>query len=67
MASGGMGDALTGVIAGLLAQGFGVRDAAEAGVCLHAAAGDVAADMGGERGLLAGDLINCLRGLVNPR
>ena len=67
MASGGMGDALTGVIAGLIAQGMGMRDAAETGVCLHAAAGDVAAGLDGERGLLAGDLINCLRGLVNPR
>jgi NAD(P)H-hydrate epimerase len=66
MASGGMGDALTGVIAGLLAQGLALRDAAEAGVCLHAAAGDKAAAEGGERGLLAGDLIGCLRGLVNP-
>ena len=67
MASGGMGDALTGVIAGLMAQGMGVRDAAESGVCLHAAAGDVAAGLDGERGMLAGDLIDRLRGLVNPR
>lgn len=66
MASGGMGDALTGVIAGLLAQGLSPRDAAEAGVCLHAAAGDAAALVGGERGLLAGDLIAQLRSLVNP-
>ena len=66
MASGGMGDVLTGVIAGLLAQGLGVRNAAECGVCLHAAAGDAAA-AAGERGLLAGDLIAELRGLVNPR
>ena len=65
MASGGMGDVLTGVIAGLLAQGLDTRDAAECGVCLHAAAGDVAA-AGGERGLLAGDLVAQLRGLVNP-
>ena len=65
MASGGMGDVLTGVIAGLMAQGMAVRDAAESGVCLHAAAGDVAAG-GGERGLLAGDLIGRLRALVNP-
>jgi NAD(P)H-hydrate epimerase len=67
MASGGMGDVLTGVVAGLLAQGLAPRDAAEAGVCLHAAAGDAAAAAGGgERGLLAGDLIERLRGLVNP-
>jgi NAD(P)H-hydrate epimerase len=66
MASGGMGDVLTGIIAGLLAQHLEPRDAAESGVCLHAAAGDAAAGDGGERGLLAGDLIACLRGLVNP-
>lgn len=66
MASAGMGDVLTGVIAGLLAQQGDIRDAAEAGVCLHAAAGDAAAGEG-ERGLLAGDLLPLLRGLVNPR
>jgi NAD(P)H-hydrate epimerase len=67
MASGGMGDALTGVIAGLLAQGLDLRDAAESGVCLHAAAGDVAAREGGERGLLAGDLVAAVRKLANPQ
>ena len=67
MASGGMGDALTGVIAGLLAQGMDLRDATETGVCLHAAAGDAAAVAGGERGLLAGDLVDQLRRLVNPQ
>ena len=66
MASGGMGDALTGVIAGLMAQGMGCATR-PTGVCPHAAAGDVAAGLDGERGMLAGDLINCLRGLVNPR
>ncbi|MCB1801789.1 MAG: NAD(P)H-hydrate dehydratase [Gammaproteobacteria bacterium] len=65
MASAGMGDVLTGVIAGLLAQVGDVRDAAESGVCLHAAAGDAAA-CSGERGLLAGDLLAWLRSLVNP-
>lgn len=65
MASGGMGDVLTGVIAGLLAQGLTEALAAEAGVCLHAAAGDRAA-LGGERGLLATDLLPHLRRLANP-
>lgn len=65
MASAGMGDALTGIIAGLLAQGLSLHDAAKLGVALHAHAGDLASQ-DGERGLLALDLINHLRGLVNP-
>ena len=62
MASGGMGDVLTGVVAALLAQGCRGLDAASAGACLHAAAADVAA-AGGERGLLAGDVVAALRPL----
>ena len=65
MASGGMGDVLTGVIAGLLAQGLGLDDAARLGVCLHGTAADEAA-RAGERGLLAGDLLPQLRRLANP-
>ena len=61
MASGGMGDALTGIIGALLAQGLPLEQAASAGVCLHAAAADWAAREG-ERGLLASDLIAALRG-----
>lgn len=64
MATGGMGDVLTGVIAGLLAQGLNPVDAARLGVCVHAAAGDAAA-RAGERGLLATDLMPWLRQLVN--
>jgi len=64
MASGGMGDVLTGVITGLLAQGLDYGQAAEIGVRLHAAAGDKAAEAG-ERGLLAGDLMSWLRKLIN--
>ena len=66
MASGGTGDVLTGVIAGLLAQGLGAWDAACLGVGLHARAGDLAA-RAGERGLLASDLFPYLRALVNGR
>jgi len=66
MASGGMGDVLTGVIAGLLAQGLNTWDAACLGVGLHARAGDLAA-RAGERGLLASDLFVYLRALVNGR
>jgi len=64
MASGGMGDVLTGIIAGLLAQGFSAADAAEMGVCLHGAAADQAAQKG-ERGLLASDLMPEIRPLLN--
>lgn len=67
MSTAGMGDVLTGVIAALIAQGLGIRDAAESGVCLHAAAADRLARQGGERGLLAGDVIAELRSMVNAR
>jgi NAD(P)H-hydrate epimerase len=65
MASGGMGDVLTGVIAGLLAQRIAPYEAACLGVCLHAHAADLAAQ-DGERGLLATDLLPWIRRLVNP-
>jgi ADP-dependent NAD(P)H-hydrate dehydratase / NAD(P)H-hydrate epimerase len=66
MATGGMGDVLSGVIGGLVAQGIPLADAAKLGVCLHANAGDLAAAQGGERGLIATDLMPYLRKLVNP-
>ena len=65
LATGGTGDVLTGVIAGLAAQGHGLEAAAALGVCAHAAAGDLAA-AGGERGMLAGDVIESLRAVMNP-
>jgi hydroxyethylthiazole kinase-like uncharacterized protein yjeF len=64
MATAGMGDVLSGVIGGLLAQGMPPAGAAQAGVCLHACAGDRAAQAG-ERGLLARDVIAELRPLLN--
>ncbi len=66
MASGGMGDVLTGVIAALRAQGLATLDAARLGVLAHAEAARRAA-CGGERGMLAGDVIAELRAVVNPR
>lgn len=65
MASGGMGDALTGIVTSLVGQGMSLMDAARLGVCLHAQAGDHAA-RDGERGMIASDLIRYLRFLVNP-
>ena len=64
MASGGMGDVLSGVIAALMGQGLAPWPAACLGVGLHARAGDRAA-RDGERGLLASDLFVHLRALVN--
>jgi hydroxyethylthiazole kinase-like uncharacterized protein yjeF len=64
MATGGMGDVLSGVIAGLVAQGLAPPQAAMAGVCLHARAGDRAAGHG-ERGMTARDVIGELRAVIN--
>ncbi len=57
MATGGTGDALTGMIASLLAQGQTAEHAACLGVYLHGLAGDLAARENGEAGMIAGDLI----------
>ena len=66
MATGGMGDVLTGLIAGLVAQGLAPGAAAVAGVCLHGQAADACAAASGQRGLLAGDLLAALPPLLNP-
>ena len=66
MAAGGMGDVLTGVIAGLLAQGLGKGAAARMGVYLHAHAADAAVAVSGERGLRATDLMPRIQRLANP-
>lgn len=65
MATAGMGDVLSGVIGGLMSQGMQAKEAALYGVCLHAAAGDLAAKNGGQRGMLAGDLFPNIRSLIN--
>ncbi|RPE81361.1 NAD(P)H-hydrate dehydratase [Vulcaniibacterium tengchongense] len=66
MATGGMGDVLSGAIAALRAQGLAAFDAAACGALLHAVAGDGAAHAGGERGLLPSDLMPWLRRFANP-
>lgn len=58
MATGGSGDVLTGILTGLLAQGYSSYDASIMGVYLHARAGDMAASQLGQQGLIAGDIIN---------
>jgi hydroxyethylthiazole kinase-like uncharacterized protein yjeF len=65
MASGGMGDVLSGIAGGILAQGLGIGDSARLAVLLHAQAADMAAAADGERGLLASDLLPWIRRLVN--
>nr|WP_297457996.1 NAD(P)H-hydrate dehydratase [uncultured Halomonas sp.] len=66
MASGGMGDVLSGLLGALVAQGLALETAARVGAVLHASAADKAAGEAGERGLLAGDLACYARSLANP-
>jgi hydroxyethylthiazole kinase-like uncharacterized protein yjeF len=65
MATAGMGDLLTGVIGAFLAQGFTSQKAAVYGVCAHAEAGDRVAIQYGQRGMIATDLLQPLRAIVN--
>ncbi|TNF01519.1 MAG: NAD(P)H-hydrate dehydratase [Gammaproteobacteria bacterium] len=65
MASGGMGDVLSGITGALLAQGIDPGQALSLAVGLHAEAADRAA-VDGERGMVATDLLGPLRRLVNP-
>lgn len=58
MATGGAGDVLTGIICSLVAQGADSFSAAIAGVYIHSLAGDLARDLKGERGMVAGDILS---------
>ena len=60
MATGGSGDVLTGIITGLLAQGYAASKAAIFGVYLHGLAGDLAAKEIGQEAMIASDIINHL-------
>ena len=60
MATGGMGDVLTGVIAGLMAQGIPSENAAALGVYLHGLAGDIVAERSGMPGLIASDVLKAV-------
>ena len=60
MATGGAGDVLTGIITGLLAQGYEPHEAAMLGVYLHGLAGDIAAKELSQEALVAGDIIDYL-------
>ena len=60
MATGGSGDVLTGIVTGLLAQGYTPFEACLLGVYLHGLAGDIALEEFGFEALIAGDIINNL-------
>ena len=60
MATGGMGDVLTGMIAGLAAQRFSLENAAAAGVFIHGLCGDILADTFGGFGFLASDMVQTI-------
>jgi NAD(P)H-hydrate epimerase len=64
MASGGMGDVLTGVLAGFITQGFTPEAAAHAAAYLHGAAADTLAKTIGPFGYLAGEVMNAIPGEI---
>lgn len=64
MATAGSGDVLSGIIAGLLAQGTEVKKAAPLGVWLHGKAGDLARDRMGERSMAASDILEAIPGVM---
>jgi NAD(P)H-hydrate epimerase len=64
MGAGGMGDVLTGIIAGLLAQGLGPEAAAHVGVYLHGKAADVLAESQGPFGFLATEVADSVPGVI---
>jgi len=65
MATAGMGDLLTGITGAFLAQGMTAQQAAIYAVCAHAEAGDRVATQYGQRGMIASDLLQPLRAIVN--
>ncbi len=60
MAKAGMGDVLTGMITGFVAQQYPLPEAAMLGVYLHGLAADIAASKYSQEAMQASDLINCI-------
>ncbi|HRH02634.1 MAG TPA: NAD(P)H-hydrate dehydratase [Bacteroidia bacterium] len=60
MAKGGSGDVLTGILTGLMAQGYTTKEAGIIGMYLHGKAGDIAAKKHTEFAMKAGDIIDCM-------
>ncbi len=65
LASGGMGDVLTGMIAGFAAQGFQPEDAAVAGVYIHGMCADLLAEEIGTFGFLASDMVDIIPQIIH--
>jgi NAD(P)H-hydrate epimerase len=65
LSSGGSGDVLTGLIGGLLARGWPVSKAAIAGIYIHGLAADFLAEDMGKAGVLAGELLDVMPGLMD--
>jgi hydroxyethylthiazole kinase-like uncharacterized protein yjeF len=66
MASGGMGDVLSGVIGALVSQQLSLADSLRLAVCLHSEAADQVARERGPRGMAATDLLVAIQKLANP-
>lgn len=60
MATGGSGDVLTGILLGLVSQGYSQEEACKLGVYIHGLAGDIAAEEMTEIGMTAHDIVNAL-------
>lgn len=60
MATAGSGDTLTGILCGLLAQGYTEKESCILGVYLHGLAGDIAAEKISPEAMIASDITNCL-------
>lgn len=58
MATAGSGDVLTGIISGLLAQGYSPQFSAIMGVYIHGVAGDLAEKVHGSYGMIASDIVD---------
>jgi hydroxyethylthiazole kinase-like uncharacterized protein yjeF len=67
MATAGMGDILSGIIGGLIAQGLNIEEAAIEAVNIHAQAGDLVAKEQGQIGMVPGDLIKYLPRIINDK
>lgn len=65
MATAGSGDVLSGILGAFLAQGLACDLAARYGVTIHAKAGDEVARLYGQRGMIASDLFEAVRALIN--